>query len=102
MSYAVASVSELFRQVRACSSTYSVVLYVLFTEQEQVHGDTMDIDNDEKETQHKSNKEKKTKVVTMQMQPSVKTFGAEKSKRQEYPKNDKVMITDALSDVRVK
>jgi hypothetical protein len=61
----------------------------------------MDIDNDEKDSQHKSNKEKKPKV-TMQMQPSVKTFGAEKSKRQEYPKNDKVMITDALSDVRVK
>ena len=61
----------------------------------------MDIENDEKDAQHKSNKEK-NKKVTIQMQPSVKTFGAEKSKRQDYPTKDKVMITDALSDVRVK
>jgi hypothetical protein len=60
----------------------------------------MDIDRDEKEARHKSNKSEKKPKVTMQQ--SVNTFGADRSKRQEYPKNDKVMITDALSDVRVK
>lgn len=66
----------------------------------------MSIDKDE--TEHTDNKNMKKpkgkgspKKVTMQ--PSVKTFGASnKNKRTEYPKNDKVMITDALSDVRIK
>ena len=68
------------------------------------NGDTMSIDKDEKESQEKDGKKPKgnkgPKKVTMQ--PSVQTFGAGKSKRPEYPKNDKVMITDALSDVRIK
>jgi hypothetical protein len=64
------------------------------------HLDTMDIDKDEKDAQSKSSKGKTKPKVAMQQ--SVNTFGAEKSKRQEYPKNDHVMITDALSDVRVK
>ena len=65
----------------------------------------MSIDKDENETPIKDGKKAKagrgSKKVTMQA--SVQTFGAGKTKqRPEYPKNDKVMITDALSDVRVK
>lgn len=66
----------------------------------------MSIDKDEKEPQEKNGKTSSKaaspgpKAVTMQ--PSAQTFGAGKGKAPQYPKNDKVMITDALSDVRVK
>lgn len=64
----------------------------------------MSIDKDEKEAPQKNGKKSKgggsKKKVTLQA--SVNTFGAGKSKKPDYPKNDKVMITDALSDVRVK
>lgn len=70
----------------------------------------MSIDNDEKESSThdepkkpaSSSSSKSPKKVTMQ--PSAKTFGAsdKRKHRPDYPKNDKVMITDALSDVRIK
>lgn len=63
----------------------------------------MSIDKDEKEAKQNKNGTKKSrqpKKVTLQ--PSVGTFGAGKSKKPDYPKNDEVMITDALSDVRIK
>ena len=66
----------------------------------------MSIDKDEKESQGTNGKKASkaaspgSKKVTMQQ--SAQTFGAGKSKKPEYPKHDNVMITDALSDVRVK
>ena len=67
-----------------------------------MHEDTIDIEKGEQQVQHKLNKGKTKK--TLQMQESLLTFDTQKSKelKQEYPKNDKVIITDGLSDVRVK
>ena len=67
-----------------------------------MHEDTTDIEKGEQQMQHKLNKGK-TKV-TLQMQESLLMFDTKKRKelKQEYPKNDKVIITDGLSNVRVK